>query len=87
MKKNPNTVVYNMVGGATTNKGCPDLLVCYRGWFIGIEVKADLDGQYRVTKPQEIRGRQIRQAGGYWLAVESLEEVKGFLESLDKRKD
>ena len=46
--------------------GVPDLLVCYKGQFIGIEVKAEKG----VISPLQIRElNQIREAGGYGLVV------------------
>lgn len=49
-------------GGNFTRSGVPDLLVCYRGRFLGLEIKAE-NG-----KPSELQLHhleQIRKAGGY----------------------
>ena len=48
-------------GDAFSTAGVPDLLACIKGWFVGIEVKAD-DGE-----PSELQiwtVKQIRKAGG-----------------------
>lgn len=60
----------------STNKtGCPDLLVCYKSIFIGIEVKAP--GKLgNLTKIQEAQLEKIREAGGNAYVVDSLEDVK-----------
>lgn len=57
------------------NKGVSDCICCVCGEFVAIEFKRDINGTYGVTKPQEIRGRQIRKAGGLWFATDSLEDV------------
>lgn len=49
-------------GGNFTRSGVPDLLVCYQGRFLGLEIKAE-NG-----KPSELQLHhleQIRKAGGY----------------------
>jgi hypothetical protein len=56
-------------GGPFGKGGCPDILICWKGIFIAIEVKAD-DGT--ATDLQMVQLRKIAQAGG----VAAL--VKGF---------
>jgi Holliday junction resolvase len=46
--------------------GLPDIICCYRGWFIAIECKA---GKGRVTALQERELERIREAGGFALVV------------------
>lgn len=60
----------------STNKtGCPDLLVCYKSIFVGIEVKAP--GKLgNLTKIQEAQLEKIKEAGGNAYVVDSLESVK-----------
>lgn len=60
----------------STNKtGCPDLLVCYKSIFVGIEVKAP--GKLgNLTKIQEAQLAKIVEAGGNAYVVDSLEDVK-----------
>lgn len=67
------------------NKGVSDCVLCHCGQFIGIEFKRDLHGSYGVTKAQEIRGRQIKHAGGQWYAVDSLAEVKDIIAENERR--
>lgn len=65
-----------MVKTITTNKsGCPDLLVCYKSIFVGIEVKAP--GKiYNLTELQKAQLEKIKEAGGNAYVVDSLESVK-----------
>lgn len=63
--------------------GVPDLLVCYKGQFIGIEVKAEKG----VISPLQIRElNQIKEAGGYGLVVRpsTLDNIIELLERIDK---
>lgn len=75
------TYVLNVGGGASTAKGTPDLIVCHHGLFVSIEVKRP-DSSYGVTKPQEIRMRQIRAANGIALVATSVSEVATALAAL-----
>jgi len=55
-------VYYTMpIGGAFSNIGTPDFLVCHKGYFIGIEAKA---GKNKPTALQEKHMEDIRAAGG-----------------------
>lgn len=63
------------------NKGISDCICCICGFFVAIEFKRDIDGAYGVTKPQEIRGRQIQKANGIWFATDSLDDVKERVQS------
>ena len=54
-------------------RGIPDLIVCYRGRFIGLECKV---GKNEATVLQSLTIRRILRAGGYAMVVRSVEEVK-----------
>ena len=60
----------------TTNKnGTSDILACYKGRFIAIEVKRP--GLLRnVSKLQQYQINRINEAGGLAFAADSLETVK-----------
>lgn len=63
--------------------GVPDLLVCYKGRFIGIEIKAEKG----VISPLQVREIvQIRKAGGYALEVRpsTLNNMIEILDEIDK---
>lgn len=68
-------------GGNFTRSGVPDLLVCYRGRFLGLEIKAE-NG-----KPSELQLHhleQIRKAGGYAfiLRPSDFKDFKEWLENV-----
>jgi len=46
--------------------GIPDIIVCYRGRFVGIECKA---GKGQTTALQERELKRIREAGGVSLVI------------------
>lgn len=50
---------------AYTPKGIPDLLVCYQGAFIGLELKTGS----KLSEWQIVQGNRIHKAGGYWLEL------------------
>jgi len=62
----------------TSNKnGVPDILCCYKGRFIGIEVKTD---RGKTTPIQDLQMSRIRKAGGVTLVARCVEDVRFFLE-------
>jgi hypothetical protein len=69
--------------GGRQESGIPDLLVCYRGFFVGIEAK---------TPAGKLRPRQrfvlasIEEAGGYTAVVRSLDEVEALLSEIDRKE-
>lgn len=69
------------VAGGFGSSGIPDIVVCYRGRFIGIECKA---GKGKTTALQEKNLQQIRDSGGIALVVneENLQAVQEVLDSI-----
>jgi hypothetical protein len=53
--------------------GIPDIVICHRGLFKGIELKF---GKNKTTPIQDFVGKRIRAAGGFWYVCRSLSEVK-----------
>jgi hypothetical protein len=56
----------NYIGGQYANAGTPDILVCYKKHFIGIECKA---GRGKLTMLQFKNLREIDNAGGLALVI------------------
>lgn len=63
--------------------GFPDIVCCYKGMFVALEVK---DGDNQASKVQELQIRKILKAGGVGVVVRSLEEVQSLVETLEKAK-
>lgn len=64
--------------------GVADLLVCYKGLFIAIEVKAPgkLGNQ---SELQKVNAAMVRASGGVSLLVDNLQDVVAFFDSLDSQ--
>ena len=67
-------------GGIYGTAGLPDIICCYRGRFVGFEVKTP-DG--KLSKLQEVTIAKIKAAKGEAFQVTSVEEVKKILETLE----
>lgn len=64
--------VFKAVGSPLQQVGTPDLLVCWHGRFIGLEIK--VPGK-KPTPIQEYEIHKIREAGGCGVVVESVGDV------------
>lgn len=65
--------------------GIPDFIVCYRGVFIAIEVKAPGKLATGVTPLQQMQIRSINQAMGYAIAVDDAAPVRALIHDIDVR--
>ena len=68
-------------GGPYGTSGVPDIIICYKGRFIGMECKLP-DGH--LTELQKRALRKINDAGGYAYRVESVEDAKEIIEMVDE---
>lgn len=59
--------------------GIPDILCCYKGRFIAIEVKV---GNNKPTQIQQSHLGRIKRRGGLAIWVNSLQQVKDFFNEL-----
>lgn len=67
-------------GGPYQDAGTPDLLACYKGKFIAIEVKTARG----VTRPeQRVTQRAITASGGYAIITHLVGEVADALDEID----
>jgi hypothetical protein len=75
----------NYIGGAYANTGTPDILACYRGRFLGIEVKA---GKNKPTLIQLSNLRRIEKAAGVALVINetNLDDLKECLDDIRNAK-
>lgn len=64
--------VFKVHGSALMMTGLPDLIVCCRGQYIGLEVK--MPGN-TASKVQEHVGFKILAAGGKWRVVYSVQDA------------
>lgn len=64
--------------GGYGKSGVPDIVVCFRGHFIGIECKS---GSNKPTALQELNLQQIKDNGGESIVIneENLDDLEGWL--------
>ena len=67
-------------GGPYGTSGIPDIICCYRGRFLGLEVK--LPGG-RLTELQKRALDRIKAAGGIARRVESVDDVRAVITQAD----
>jgi hypothetical protein len=79
LKLYKNLYYFYPVMGGYGAAGIPDIVVCYRGYFIAVECKA---GKGKTTALQDKNLKQIRDAGGVSLVVneENLQELQEILD-------
>ncbi len=73
-----------VLGGLGGRRGVPDVLACFRGRFVAIEVKAP---KGRLSVAQEAELEAIREAGGIAIVARELEDVQRGLREVDERID
>lgn len=66
-----------------TKAGVPDILACYKGRFIGIEVKTPTT-KNNVSKLQQHNLNLIKLAEGRCIVAWDMDMVKDFIEDIDK---
>lgn len=64
-------------------KGISDLICCYKGFFVAIEVKAEGKGWDDASPLQKLQIQRVRTAGGIGEVCSSIEEVERILDKLD----
>ena len=64
---------------SANERGVPDILCCYKGRFIGIEIK---EPKERVAGNQHEQHIRIAAAGGVAIVARDLETVKMMMEGL-----
>jgi len=67
---------------AATKKGVPDILACYRGHFLAIEVKTPLT-RANVSKLQDYNLDLVSEAGGISGIAVEVDDIMPFLREID----
>ena len=75
---------YRAVGSydCTSEKGLPDIIVIYKGYFVGLEVKTKTGRQRQTQLAAEDK---IKKASGFYFVVRSLEDVQRAFKEVDKQ--
>lgn len=71
----PGVYIANIHQSMYSHKGIPDLLLCYKGLFIGIEVKTE---KGKTSKLQEIELKKIEDANGISMVIYGKDKEKLF---------
>ena len=79
-RKLPGIYIANIHQSMYSHKGIPDLVLCYSGKFVGLEVKTE---QGRLSKLQEIELGKIKAAGGESIVIYGKDQI--LLDSLIER--
>lgn len=77
---------FKIHGGPTMMAGLPDLIMCYRGRFIGMEIKVP-DPSSQPSVIQRRRIKEIRDAAGAAYVVRSVESAMRILARVDAELD
>lgn len=67
---------------ASNKSGTPDILACYRGIFLAIEVKRH-ETKTNVSELQEYNIKKIKEAGGVAIVSWDLDAVKATIEDIN----
>ncbi len=70
---------FKVWGGGYQTAGIPDIIACYKGYFIAIEVKNE---KGKTTVLQEINLNQIKEAGGITIIARTVNDVREVLENI-----
>ena len=76
----PECFFWKEHGGQYGTAGIPDIIVCFKGRFVGLEAKV---GKNQPTKLQAATIDKIRQAGGTASVVRSVDDVRQIIEGLE----
>ena len=79
LKTIPNLFLHSVPGAAFGKSGVPDIIVCYKGRYIGIEAKT-YDGNF--SEWQKTRKAQIEAAGGICIFARSLDDIRKVMEEM-----
>ena len=79
LKDRPDTFYFKSHGGFYGTAGIPDIIICHKGKFVGLECKAK--GR-KPTLLQQLTINKIKKACGIAVVVYSLDEVKELLKQI-----
>lgn len=68
-------------GGSYGSCGIPDIIICYKGRFIALEVKTE---KGKTTALQDFNINKINKSGGTAVVVRSLEDAKNVISKTEE---
>jgi hypothetical protein len=73
------------IHGSEFQSGCPDLLICYKGRFVALEVK-NPNGNERRKDIQISRIKKIRLAGGIGEFIQNIALLDEIIATIDRNE-
>jgi hypothetical protein len=70
---------WKQFGGLYGQSGLPDIICCYKGRFVGLEVKTE---KGKISVLQEVTLRKIRNAGGVAEVARNVEDAKRIIQNI-----
>lgn len=87
LKTIPNLWQLKVYGNAVQSGGIPDILICYKGRFIALELKdPDEKNTYGATRRQKAHITRINKCGGIGCVVDSLDQVKEIINKISREQ-
>lgn len=77
---------FKVHGSAFQRAGIPDIVGCYRGQFVALEVKTPKDVD-KVSEVQKVMMLRIERAGGISKVVTSAEAAREVTDMIDQQLD
>ena len=69
----------NVQGGPGSKPGDPDMIVCFKGRYVALEAKSPTG---LLSPIQTARRNEIRDAGGIYEVVRTIDDVKKIMETI-----
>ncbi len=66
-------------GNQFSQVGVPDIIACYKGRFVGIEVKNETG---KTSPLQDVNLKMINDAGGIGIVARSIEDVRKVIDNI-----
>ena len=66
-------------GNQFSQVGVPDIIACYKGRFIGIEVKNEIG---KTSPLQEVNLKMINESGGIGIVARCVEDVSKIIDNI-----
>lgn len=82
LKKLNDCYFVNIHGNGIQRAGVPDRLICYKGFFIGLELKRP-DGKGKESNRQKIEGNKILNAGGIYACIDNILDLSDIIWGVD----
>ena len=74
----------NVSGGAYSKPGDPDIVACFRGFYLAIEAKANAGRQ---SEMQKVRQVEVEAAEGWYVLARSEGDVSRALDAIQEHYD